>query len=92
MPQAQIALRVHPRARRQGVEVSEAGVVTVRVSAAPERGRANAAVMEVLADALQVSPSAVEIVRGHGSRDKMVVVEGLTREEAMRRLGSRGNS
>ena len=86
MPKARIALRVQPRARRTGVTVSEVGAVTVRVSTAPERGKANAAVVEALALALQVPPSAVEIVRGHGARDKVVVVEGLTQDEAMSRL------
>ncbi|MBI2856559.1 MAG: DUF167 domain-containing protein [Chloroflexi bacterium] len=92
MLQAQIVVRVHPRSHRQGVEVTETGVVTVRVRAAPERGKANAAIIEALARALQVPPSAVEIVRGHVSRDKVVVVDGITQEEAMRRLGSRGDS
>jgi uncharacterized protein YggU (UPF0235/DUF167 family) len=44
------------------------------------------AMVEALALALQVSPSAVDIVRGHGARDKVVVVEGLTQDEAMSRL------
>ncbi|MFH1560086.1 MAG: DUF167 domain-containing protein [Chloroflexota bacterium] len=86
MPKARIVLRVQPRARRTEVTVSEAGVVTVRVSAAPERGRANAAVVEALARALGVPTSTVQIVQGHGSRNKVVVVEGLTQEEVMSRL------
>ncbi|MDP6101889.1 MAG: DUF167 domain-containing protein [Dehalococcoidia bacterium] len=40
------------------------GVITCRVSAAPEKGKANAAVIEAIAHALGVPPSAVEIVRG----------------------------
>jgi uncharacterized protein YggU (UPF0235/DUF167 family) len=45
LSKAYIALRVQSRARRVWVAVSEAGAVTVRVSAAPERGKANAAVV-----------------------------------------------
>ncbi len=81
-------MRVQPKARRAGVTVSEAGGVTVRVSAPPERGKANAAVIEAVAHALGMPPSAVEIVRGHTTRDKVLVVEGLTQEEAMSRLQS----
>ena len=66
--------------------MSESGAVTVRVSAAPERGRANGAVVEALAHALDVPTSAVEIVRGHSALDKVVVVDGLTQEEEMSRL------
>ena len=79
-------MRVQPKARYAGVTVSEEGTITVRVSAPPERSKANAAVLEVLAHALQVSPSAVEIVRGYAARDKVVVVEGLTQDEAMNRF------
>ena len=86
MPKARIALRVQPRTRGTGVTVSEAGAITVKVSAALERGKANAAVVDVLAQTLQVSPSAVEIVRCHNARDKVVVMDGLTQDEAMRRL------
>ena len=91
---ARIALRVHPRARRTGVTVSDTGEIIVRVSAAPEKGKANAAVVEVLAQALELPPSAVEIVRGHSGRDKIVVAEGLIEDEAMSRLlrGLEGSS
>jgi uncharacterized protein YggU (UPF0235/DUF167 family) len=68
------------------VAVTEVGAVTVRVTAAPERGKANAAVVEALAEALNMPASAVEIVRGHGARDKVVLVQGLTLEEVLERL------
>ena len=87
LPKARIALRVQLGARRVGVTVSEVGAVTVRVSAPPERGKANAAVMQVVAKALQVPATAVEVVRGHAVRDKVVEVDGLTVEEALGRLG-----
>ncbi len=86
MPDARIALRVQPRARLNSVAVSEAGAVVVRVTAVPDRGRANAAVIEVLARALHLPPSAIEIARGHSSRSKVVKVAGLTEEAAMERL------
>ena len=86
MPKARIVLRVRPRARRTGGTVSESGAVTVRVRAAPERGRANGEGVEALAHALDVPTSVVEMVRGHSALDKVVVVDGLTQEEAMSRL------
>ena len=86
MAEARIAVRVQPKARRTGVTVSEAGDVTVRVSAPPERGKANDAVIEAIAHALEMPSSVVEIARGHTARDKVVTVQGLTQEEAMSRL------
>jgi uncharacterized protein len=60
----------------------------VRVAAAPENGKANEAVRDLLAAALGVPRSSTEIVSGAASRDKVVVVRGLTAEEAEARLGS----
>lgn len=52
----------------------------VRVRAPPEGGKANEEVRRVLADALGVPPSSVEIVSGHRSRRKRVRVSGVTPE------------
>jgi len=57
------------------------------VTAAPVDGRANAAVGALLAAALGVRASAVEIVRGITGRDKYVRVAGLTMDDLIRRLG-----
>jgi len=46
-----------------------------------EGGRANAAVVELLAEALSVGRGDVEVVAGHGSRDKIVAVAGLARDD-----------
>lgn len=90
MAEARISVRVQPKARRAGVAVSEAGVITVKISAPPERGKANAAVIEAVANALGVAPSVLKIVRGSTSRDKVLVVEGLTQDEVMSRLRDDG--
>jgi uncharacterized protein YggU (UPF0235/DUF167 family) len=57
------------------------------VTAAPVDGQANAAVGALLAEALGVRASAVEIVRGATGRDKYVRVAGLTLDDVIRRLG-----
>lgn len=74
--------RVQPRAGRNSVEVSDDGTVRVRVTAAPEGGKANEAVVELLARRLQVPKSAVRIARGHRARDKTFEIGGLTPEQA----------
>jgi hypothetical protein len=58
----------------------------VRVAAPPEDGRANAAVCALLAELLELPRSAVTLVSGHGSREKLVDVAGIGREETERRL------
>lgn len=58
----------------------------IRVAAAPERGRANDEVINVVAAALAISRSAVQLVAGASSRDKIVELQGIEVAEAERRL------
>ena len=53
----------------------------LRVTAPPDKGRANAAVVSMLAQALGVAKSRVRIVRGQTSRNNVVTVETLSPEE-----------
>ena len=67
---------MQPRARRnEVVEQQTGGVLRVRVTAAPEGGEANRAVIALLADALGVAPSRIALVRGAASRDKLFRIE-----------------
>ena len=81
-----LQIRVRPRAGRNTIEIGDDGQVTVRVTAAPERGRANKAVVELLAKKLGVSKSSVTVVRGITSRDKVVRIDGVTDREVRGRL------
>ena len=58
----------------------------VRVKAAPERGRANEAVIELLAETLSVPRGDVKLVSGHTALDKVVELHGLAEDETVRRL------
>jgi uncharacterized protein len=81
-------IRVQPRAARAGIAGWRPdGALGVRVTAAPVDGQANAAVGTLLAAALGVRSSAVEIVRGASGRDKYVRVVGLAMADVIRRLG-----
>jgi len=71
-----LEVRVQPRARRNEVVGQVGGgVLRVRVTAAPEGGEVNRAVIGLLADALGVAPSRIELVRGATSRDKLFRIE-----------------
>ena len=60
----------------------------IRVREPPERGRANEAVVELLAGTLAVPKSDVRLVAGHGTRDKLVELTGLSADETDRRLAA----
>jgi uncharacterized protein (TIGR00251 family) len=74
-------VKVQPKASRDQVVGYRDGVLQLRVTAPPDKGRANAAVVALLADALGVAKSRVRIVRGQSSRDKVLTVESLTPED-----------
>ncbi len=81
-----LAVRVQPRAKREGIQVAEDGAVAVRVSAPAEKGKANRACVELLARALGVGRGAIALLRGHRSREKTFAVEGMSQAEIERRL------
>ncbi len=67
--EGRIALRVTPGARVEALEVAE-GRLQAKVRARPEDGKANAAVLALLAQALDIAPSRIELLRGATSREK----------------------
>ncbi len=82
-----LELVVQPRAGREEVTWSAGGPLRVRVAAAPERGKANAAVVAALASRLDVPRREVRIVGGQRSRRKVVELP-LPFAEVVRRLES----
>ena len=73
-PGAEFSVRVTPRARQPGVTLSD-GQWRINVTAAPEDGKANAAVAEALAHALGVAKGRLTLVQGATSRDKVFRLE-----------------
>lgn len=72
-----LAVRVTPRARRPGVlGRAEDGTLRLAVTAAPEAGKANEAVLRLVADILGVAPSACSLVAGGAARQKRIRVAG----------------
>jgi uncharacterized protein (TIGR00251 family) len=72
-----LQVRVQPRARRNAVTKVADGSLKVYVTAPPEDGRANEAVVEAIAEWLGVKRRQVEIIQGATSRNKVVRVTPL---------------
>jgi hypothetical protein len=83
-----LRLRVKPNARANAILGARAGSLRVSVTAAPERGRANEAAVRLVAETLGLAPSALILVAGHASRDKLLRVP-LSRAALLERLASR---
>ncbi len=81
-----ISLRVHPRATRNEVMGFTDGVLQVRVSAPPIKGKANKELITFLSRLLGVGKSQIDIIGGHTTRDKVIAINGLSQEDIMKRL------
>ncbi len=89
MTTARVAVRVQPGARRNALlDRLATGEWTLAVTAPPEDGRANEAVVELVADLLGVKRREVQVARGASSRAKTIEVAGLDADEAERRLAA----
>jgi uncharacterized protein len=86
MPSTRLRLRVSAGARRTELAGRYGDGWKVRVSAVPERGRANEAVLDLLAETLELPRRSLSIVSGEGAREKVVQMEGIDRAETERRL------
>lgn len=84
-----LVVRVIPRAGRSGIAGTRRGALLVRLSAPPVDGAANAELIEVLSDTLDVPRRAVTILSGERSRQKRVRVEGVTPADVEARIGVR---
>jgi uncharacterized protein len=85
-PVARLGVRVSPGARRSEIVGRHGDRWKVRVAAAPERGRANDALLELVAGALEVPADRIRVVAGATGRDKVIEVVGITGNEADRLL------
>jgi uncharacterized protein len=81
-----VRLRVSPGARRSEVVGRHGDGWKVRVTAPPEDGRANDAVLDLLSKRLDLPRRSLSIVSGHSSREKVVLLEGIDRAESEQRL------
>jgi len=73
-----IEVQVKPNSRKESIERLESGIYKVAVNAPPQEGRANEAVIELLAEHFKVSKSSIKILRGHTSKKKLLEIEGLS--------------
>jgi uncharacterized protein (TIGR00251 family) len=83
-----LRVRVQPRASRDALGGEREGALLVRLTAPPVEGRANDALARILAHALGVPPSAVQLLRGGSGRDKLVSIAGIDAATARARLGA----
>lgn len=85
-----LAVRASPGSRKQGVTGVHGSRLKVAVHAAPEKGKANQAILEVLAEAFKLKRSQVVLKSGETSQAKSVLLIGITPEQVQAMLTAAG--
>jgi len=81
-------VRVTPAARYSAVSGRYGDAWKISVTAPPDRGRANTALVTLLADELGVPSGSIRILRGHSARTKLVEIDGLAASDVDRLLAT----
>lgn len=84
---ARITVRLTPRGGRDAIDGWDGDLLRVRVAAAPVDGKANDALLRLLAKALGIAPSRVTLASGAQARVKTVDVDGMTADGVRAALG-----
>ena len=82
-----LQIRLQTKASRAALGPAAADALRVAVNEAPEKGRANAAAARLVAEALRIAPSRVEIIAGGKSRRKRLLLRGVKIDEVRAALG-----
>jgi uncharacterized protein YggU (UPF0235/DUF167 family) len=81
-----LEVRLRPSARKSQIEGFRDGVLHAMVKEPPREGRANRALISLMAEALGLPKGSISIIRGLSNRDKVVAVSGLSPEELAEKL------
>ncbi|MBP7830900.1 MAG: DUF167 domain-containing protein [Kiritimatiellae bacterium] len=81
-----LTLRIVPRADRDAVQGVQGEALKIRLRAPPVDNKANAALIEFLADRLVLPRSRIRLLSGASGRNKLVLVSGMDAAEIARRL------
>ncbi|MFL5328970.1 MAG: DUF167 domain-containing protein [Gemmataceae bacterium] len=81
-----INVRVQPGAKKSRVIGPHGDAIKIAIAAPPVEGKANAALVEFIAELFSVKRSQVELVRGETSRSKTLLIRGINAAQAARIL------
>jgi len=89
-PGIRVAIKVTPNAGRNEITGYKDEILQVKVAAAPEKGKANKALVDLLAEKLGVRKSSIVIIKGETSRKKVILFNGISSEELIKKLNTPG--
>ena len=83
---ARLQVNVHPGARRNRIAGWHDNALKIDVDAPPDRGRANAELVDFLADHVGLPRTRVQVIMGHSSRRKVIAFDGISEEELLHKF------
>jgi len=81
-----LPVRAHAGARRNAIRGEQNGMLRVSVTQAPEKGKANKALIAVLSEGLSLRKSQIELISGATSPQKRFLVREVTTDELQERI------
>jgi hypothetical protein len=81
-----LSVQAHAGAKRNGLSGERGGILKVSVTQAPEKGKANKAIVAVLGQELSLRKSQIEILSGETSRQKRFLVRDIAADDLARRI------
>ena len=85
---ARISVHLQPNARRDEAVSYENGILRVKIAAPPVEGKANRRLVEFLSEILDIARSRIAIAKGLASKEKTVVIEGLSPDQVSEKLNN----
>ncbi len=86
---AKICVRVYPNADKNEIVSLINGVLRIRISAPPVKGKANLELIGFLSRLLGTSKDSISIIKGHTNRNKLVVINGLSQDSISKLLNGK---
>ena len=81
-----LQVRVHPNAARNGITGYSGDVLQIKISAPAQRDKANHELVTFLRQRLKINKGSIDIVKGHTSRNKIIAIDGLNRDDILKLL------
>ncbi|UCC17044.1 MAG: DUF167 domain-containing protein [Dehalococcoidales bacterium] len=81
--QAKLSIRVHPGAGKNMITGYTDGVLNVKITTRPEKGKANESLIKYLSNILSIAKSNIAIQKGTTSRNKLIMIQGISTSNAI---------
>ena len=83
-----LPVRAQPGAKANAMRGEQSGALKVAVTQIAEKGKANHALIEVLAEELDLKRSQIELISGDTNREKRFLIRGITRDELSEKIAA----